>query len=181
MKIAAFLSYLAAWLVFAIAALIGALPQLRNGPRAMTITAPVIIGTLLQLLAAFVITSSMGSEPLHPAMFELVGALVLSPFGAVLFTWALRSQPRDRSVDALVTHGAYRWLRHPLYLAFLAMLVASGLLVSAGFKLILAMVLYFVGSEFRIASEERELAIKFPDDYREYARRTRWRYLPGLR
>jgi protein-S-isoprenylcysteine O-methyltransferase Ste14 len=41
--------------------------------------------------------------------------------------------------------------------------------------------LYLVGSELRIASEERELAQKFPEDYAAYRTRTRWRYLPGLR
>jgi protein-S-isoprenylcysteine O-methyltransferase Ste14 len=31
----------------------------------------------------------------------------------------------------LVIRGAYSWLRHPIYLAFLAMLLATGLIASA--------------------------------------------------
>jgi protein-S-isoprenylcysteine O-methyltransferase Ste14 len=181
-KIAAYCFYLAAWMVFAIAAVAGALPRLRRQAATTTaITAPVLIGTLLQALAAFAVTRSMGSGPLRPRMFELAGALVLAPLGAALFVWALRSVPRDADGDTLITGGAYSWLRNPIYLAFLAMLVATGFLISGGVKLILPVVLYLAGSELRIASEESELAEKFPEGYAMYRSRTRWRYLPGLR
>jgi protein-S-isoprenylcysteine O-methyltransferase Ste14 len=182
LKIAAYCGYLAAWLAFALAAVAGALPRLRRQAAATTaITAPVLIGTLLQVLAAFAITKSMGSGPLRPRTFELAGALVLAPLGAALFVWALRSVPRDAEVDTLITEGAYSWLRNPIYLAFLAMLVATGLLVSGGVRLILPVLLYVTGTELRIAAEERELAEKFTESYARYRRRTRWRYLPGLR
>jgi protein-S-isoprenylcysteine O-methyltransferase Ste14 len=190
LKIAAYCAYLAAWVVFAIAAIAGALPRLRRlgiiTPAAPTptIQAPVVIGTLLQALAAFVVTLSMPSGPLHPAPSELAGALVLAPFGAALFAWAVRSAPdpeKGDKADPLVTGGAYAWLRHPMYLAFLALLVATGLLVSGGGRLILAALLYLGGSELRIASEEAELAGRFPAEHARYKRQTRWRYLPGLR
>jgi protein-S-isoprenylcysteine O-methyltransferase Ste14 len=181
-KIAAYCVYLAAWMVFAIAAVAGSLPrQCRQAAATTAITAPVLIGTLLQALAAFAVTRSMGSGPLRPRMFELAGALVLAPLGAALFVWALRSVPRDADGDTLITGGAYSWLRNPIYLAFLAMLVATGFLISGGVKLILPVVLYLAGSELRIASEESELAEKFPEGYAMYRSRTRWRYLPGLR
>ncbi|MGA3188198.1 MAG: isoprenylcysteine carboxylmethyltransferase family protein [Bryobacteraceae bacterium] len=169
-------------MVFAGGAVMGALPRLRRQLAPVpAITAPQLIGTLLQILSAFAVTSSMGSGPLRPRTFELAGALVLAPLGAALFLWALRSVPRDADGDTLVTGGAYSWLRHPLYLAFLAMLVATGLLISTGIKLILPVLLYVAGSELRIASEERELAEKFPVDFAMYRNRTRWRYFPGLR
>jgi protein-S-isoprenylcysteine O-methyltransferase Ste14 len=182
LKLAAFCAYLAAWLVFAIAAVAGALPRLRkHAASTMFITAPVLIGTLLQVSAGFAITRSMRDGPLRPRTFELAGVLVLAPLGAALFVWALRSVPRDAGPDTLVTGGAYAWLRHPIYLAFLAMLVATGLVLSGGIKLILPVLLYIAGSELRIASEEKELSGKFREAYKEYTRRTRWRYIPGLR
>ena len=180
LKIAAYCVYLVAWLVFAVAAAIGALPRRRQA-RMTEITAPLVVGTLLQALALFAITGSMGTGPLKPRTFELAGVLVLSPLGAGLFVWALRSVPRDANADTLVTGGAYARLRNPIYLAFLAMLVATGFLISGGIKLILPVALYLAGSELRIASEERELAEKFPEEYARYRNRTRWRYLPGLR
>ena len=181
LKIAAYCVYLTAWLVFAIAAIAGALPRRRRQAATTVISVPLLIGSLLQALALFAITGSMSSGPLRPRTFEMIGALVLAPLGAALFVWALRSVPRDADADTLVTGGAYAALRNPIYLAFLAMLVATGFLVSVGIKLILPVVLYLAGSELRIASEERELAEKFPDGYARYRNRTRWRYLPGLR
>ena len=182
LKIATYWVYLAAWVIFAIAAVAGALARTRRQVAATTaITAPVLIGTLLQVLATLAVTKSMGSGPLRPRTFELAGALVLAPLGAGLFVWALRSIPRDADQDTLVTGGAYSWLRNPIYLAFLAMLVATGLLISSGIKLVLPVFLYLAGSELRIALEERELAKKFPEGYARYRSRTRWRYLPGFR
>ena len=181
LKIAAYCAYLGAWLVFAVAALMAALPRLRRltaSPSGMSI--PVLIGTLLQLLAAFAITRSMGNGPLRPRPFELAGALVLAPLGAAVFVWALASARRG-DADTLVTAGAYSWLRHPIYLAFLAMLVATGFLVAGGVKLIVPIVLYLAGSELRIASEEADMNERFPEGYAVYRRQTRWRYLPGLR
>jgi protein-S-isoprenylcysteine O-methyltransferase Ste14 len=182
LKIAAYCVYLAAWLVFAIAATMAALPRLRRmtaSPPGMSI--PVLVGTLLQILAAFAITRSMASGPLRPRPIELAGALVLAPLAAALFVWAQASAPRADNANTLVTAGAYSWLRHPIYLAFLAMLVATGFLVAGGVKLIVPIVLYLAGSELRIASEEADLNEKFPEGYAVYRRQTRWRYLPGLR
>jgi protein-S-isoprenylcysteine O-methyltransferase Ste14 len=174
--------YLAAWVVFAIAAVAGALPRLRRQAAETTaVTAQVLIGSLLQALAAFAVTNSMGGGPLRPRTFELAGALVLAPLGAVLFVWALRCVPRYSDGDTLVSRGAYSWVRNPVYLAFLAMLMATGLLTSGGIKLILPVLLYLAGSELRIASEEGKLAEKFPKGYEMYRTRTRWRYLPGIR
>jgi protein-S-isoprenylcysteine O-methyltransferase Ste14 len=72
-------------------------------------------------------------------------------------------------------------MRHPIYAAFLAMLLATGLLTSAGLILVAATVLYMAGSEFRIGSEEAKLAENFPASYAQYRLQTRWLYLPGLR
>jgi protein-S-isoprenylcysteine O-methyltransferase Ste14 len=179
LRVAAFCVYLAAWLVLAIAAMASALPLRR--PKAAFITVPVIVGTLLQGAAALAITLSMSNGPLRPTTLELAATLMLCPFAAALFVWALRSAPSDDDAETLATGGAYAWLRHPIYLAFLAMLIATGMVTSAGVKLVAAVVLYLVGSELRIASEETELAGKFPADYAQYRLRTRWRYLPGIR
>lgn len=181
LRIAAFCAYLAAWLVFAIAAVVGAIPKARHAASTMRVSAPVLIGMLLQAAAAFAITRSMKDGPLRPRTLELACILLLAPLGAAIFVWALRSVPRDAGAETLVTGGAYAWLRHPIYLAFLVMLVATGMVLSAGIKLILPVLLYLAGSELRIASEEEELAARFPEDYAKYQSKTRRRYLPGLR
>lgn len=182
LRVAAFVAYLAAWLVLAVAAAVSALPRFRRpGGVPARPTVQVVAGTLLQVASVPVVTMTMGSGPLRPQAFELAGALALAPLAAGLFVWALRSAPGDSGGSALATGGAYAWLRHPIYLAFLAMLAATGLLASSGLKLAGAAVLYIAGTELRIASEEAELARRFPAAYEQYRLRTRWRYLPGLR
>jgi protein-S-isoprenylcysteine O-methyltransferase Ste14 len=181
-KITTYCVYLASWVAFAIAALAGARPtRSRHSPATPTISRAALIGGLLQAAAAFAVTRSMGNGPLNPRPFELAGALVLAPLGAALFIWALRSVPQNANSETLVTEGAYSWLRNPIYLALLAMLLATGFLISTGTKLILPLVLYLAGSELRIASEEGELERRLPGVYAIYRSRTRWRYLPGLR
>jgi protein-S-isoprenylcysteine O-methyltransferase Ste14 len=100
--------------------------------------------------------------------------LVLAPASAWLFVWA--QVPASRSTGELVTDGAYAWVRHPMYLAFLGLLVATGFAVSARWSLLAGVALYVVGSELRIAWEEAGL-----QEYESYRQRTRWRYLPWLR
>jgi protein-S-isoprenylcysteine O-methyltransferase Ste14 len=147
----------------------------------MRITVSAAAGTLLQVVSALPITLSLPEGPLHPRTPELAGGLILAPLGAILFVWSIRSTPLPPRRDVLVTHGPYRWLRHPMYLAFFAMLVATGLLASASLRLAAAVCLYLAGSELRIAGEESELAEKFPEEHHAYRLRTRWLYLPGLR
>jgi len=81
----------------------------------------------------------------------------------------------------LVTRGVYAWMRHPIYLAILAMLLATGFLASDGKGLLVAVVIYLAGPELRIASAEEDPARAFRAAYAQYRLRTRWRYLPGLR
>jgi protein-S-isoprenylcysteine O-methyltransferase Ste14 len=104
----------------------------------------------------------------------------MAPLGAAIYIWALRSG-RRADPGTLVTTGAYALVRHPIYLGFFALLVATGLLASSGVKLVAAAIVYLAGSELRIAYEEGDLADKFPDRHAEYKARTRWLYLPGAR
>jgi len=179
LRLAAFCAYLVSWLVLVVAAVAGAIPR-RGRVSSVSLDGRVVAGTLMQAGSALVITLTLGDGPLRPTRLELAGTLALCPLAAAMFVWALRSTP-EGSGEKLATGGAYAWLRHPIYLAFLAMLVATGLLASSGVKLAVAAGLYVAGTEMRVAFEEAELAGRFPDEYAQYRRRVRWRYLPGLR
>ena len=183
LRVAAFYTYLAAWLVLLLGAAISSIPSRRTQrtARPITPTASAVIGVLLQGTAALPITMSLPSGPLRPSAWSLAAALLLSPLAAAIFVWALHSARGASAGAALVTNGPYGWLRHPIYFAFFAMLVATGLLTSAGWMLLAAVAMYIAGSELRIAAEEAELERRFPADYAAYRRRARWRYLPGVR
>lgn len=182
LRVAALLAYLLSWVVLAIAAIAGALPRLRRDSSVSSApTMPGIIGTLLQGAALFVIVVPVAEGPLRPWRIELLAVLLLSPLAAWLFVWAQRSTARPNAGHTLVTAGAYAWLRHPIYLAFFLLLLATGCVVSAGLRLLIASACYIVGTELRVTSEEAELERKFPAGYAHYRQQTRWRYLPGLR
>ena len=182
LRVAAFCAYLGSWLVLLIAAAAGALPQFRrqNAP-AFQMPRPVIGGTFLQVIAALGITLTLGDGPLQPSTLELVAALLLAPLSAAIFVWAQRSAPAFSEQNTLVTSGPYHWVRHPIYLAFFAMLLATGFLASGGLKLVVASLLYLAGCEIRIAIEEAHLNNQFPSSYSNYRTQTPWRYLPWIR
>ena len=180
LRIAAFVAYLAAWAVFALGAVVSAIPRVQRRPASpILLNAPVLIGTLLQIAPTLAFSLSLGNAPLTPTRLELAGILMSAVLGAALFVGSVLAAPRHE--PRLVTRGVYAWIRHPIYLAFLAMLIATGLLVSAGIVLAAAIIVYLVGCEVRISSEEEDLARKFPGEYRQYRLQTPWRYLPGLR
>lgn len=174
MRAAAFLTYLAAWLILALAAARQAFRKIGD-KQPIHLHAPLVIGTLLQFLGALALTLSLQTGHLNPPPAHLVAVLLLSPAAAALFLWTLASQ-----APGLVTTGAYAHLRHPLYLAFLLMLLATGLLVTTWPKIAAAVLLYLVGTELRLATEESELMDRYPD-YASYQQRTPHRYLPGIR
>ncbi len=175
MLLAAFLVYLSAWVVFALAALWQGWAKLREPKQPISLHAPLVVGTLLQFAAALALTLSLPAGPLRPPQPHLAAVLVLAPLAAALFVWTLRSQG-----PGLVTTGAYAFLRHPLYLSFLLMLIATGLLITVWPKIAAAVLLFLLGSELRLAPEEAELTDRYPD-YAAYRARTRFRYLPGIR
>jgi protein-S-isoprenylcysteine O-methyltransferase Ste14 len=175
MRVAAYLTYLAAWLTLAIAAAHQALTKFGQPKQPIHLTAPTIIGTLLQFAGALAITLSMEPGRLNPPAASLVAVLTLSPLAVALFLWTLRSQG-----PGLVTTGAYGKLRHPLYLTFLLMLLATGLLVTTWPRIAAAALLYLMGSELRLAAEEQELAEAHPE-YANYKQQTPYRYLPLIR
>jgi len=77
----------------------------------------------------------------------------------------------------LVTQGAYRSIRHPIYLYNL--FVSFGLAISSGSGLVAINAgtgLFFVIKAIHL--EEQYLAESFPD-YREYTQRS-WRLIPGV-
>jgi len=174
---ASFVAYLLSWLIVALGA---GWSLLRRGVTGgVVVTIPAVVGTLLQGAGVWMTTFGLPDGPLRPSDVALGLALVLAPVGAGVFVWALRSAPVR---DELATGGAYRWLRHPMYFAFLLLLVATGLLASAGYsRLIASVAAYVAGTEFRVANEESELAGKFQLEFPRYRARTRFLYLFGVR
>lgn len=61
----------------------------------------------------------------------------------------------------LITDGPYAWVRNPIYLGMLGLMVATGLTLSRWRVLIAATVVFLIGTVIRIRSEERLLKSAF--------------------
>lgn len=82
-----------------------------------------------------------------------------------------------REEHTLVTHGPYRWVRHPMYTAFYMLEIAILLLTANWFLggvLLIGQTVVIVN---RINNEENTMSEKFGEEYREYIIRT-GRFLP---
>ena len=91
--------------------------------------------------------------------------------------WSDSLEVREKHV--LVTHGLYRYVRHPMYTAFFMWAVAQLLLLPnwiAGPAGIVGFGTLFL---FRVGKEEQMMLDTFGEEYRAYMRRTA-RLIPGI-
>jgi protein-S-isoprenylcysteine O-methyltransferase Ste14 len=98
--------------------------------------------------------------------------------GAAVLVWGSASLGRFLVHEAailqdhtLITSGPYRFVRHPIYSGYLALLLGSGLGM-LNVWLLLLWPLALVGILIQVGSEERLLGAKFGPAYRRYAGRT---------
>lgn len=76
-----------------------------------------------------------------------------------------------RKQHTLVTHGPYRWVRHPLYTIGSSLFLAFGMMADNLFIAVLG-ILAFIAMAIRTPTEEANLIEKFGDEYREYMKHT---------
>ncbi len=143
------------------------------------------VGMALQFLAVFVSFAIRRHEPAGAAVAVI--ALLVAVLAAAVTWWALWHLGRGWRLGAVVTQdhelvvtGPYRWVRHPIYTAFLGMLGATILLITAWQAGITALILFVAGTEIRIRAEENLLARHFPDEFPSYRARTHT-WLPPFR
>jgi protein-S-isoprenylcysteine O-methyltransferase Ste14 len=82
--------------------------------------------------------------------------------------WALMA--RVIKGHELIRQGPYAVVRNPIYLAMLLMLVAIGMDVSRWPALVVATVIFIIGTVIRIRTEENLLRANFGSTFEDYAR-----------
>ena len=95
-----------------------------------------------------------------------------------LVNWAARRLGKQWALAArlveghtLIQDGPYRLVRNPIYTGMFGMLLATGLAAGRWIPLLVAMVLFAVGTYIRIRTEERLLRQAFGSEFEEYARK----------
>ena len=107
-----------------------------------------------------------------------VVGLAVGLAGAMLLVWAsvllgrlMNHEAAVRADHALIERGPYRFVRHPVYSAYLALLLGSGV-ASLNVCLWLLWPVSLLGILIQAASEERLLGERFGQEYERYVRRT---------
>jgi len=149
-----------------------------------------IVGIVVQMLA-FV---AVGAGPIWVALPPTSGpallqALLVLAFGGItcgIFFASKRAMGRNwslvartRSDHELVTWGPFAYIRHPIYSALFAWVIAMAVAFGHYRGLILGIPLYWIGTMLRVVEEERLLRAEFGAAYDAYAARVK-RFLPGI-
>ena len=93
------------------------------------------------------------------------GGVLLVP-GVLLALAAVRALGRPTGV---VTHGPYRWVRHPYFAAILLLLLGTIVALRAWAALVLFLPAARITVE-RARREEHNLKLRFPETYERYCR-----------
>ena len=80
----------------------------------------------------------------------------------------------------LVTHGIYKYIRHPMYLSFWCWAVGQALLIPNWLAGPLGIFAFYFIYSFRVEHEEQQLLEYFGDSYRDYIKST-GRFFPKLK
>jgi len=117
-----------------------------------------------------------------PSWFRWLG-IVTGIWCSFLMYWTLNSLGKNltdtvvtRAEATLVTHGPYRWVRHPFYVTA-ALLMASVTVLAANWLIGAGSVLVLGLLAVRTPKEERMLIERFGQQYRDYMAKT-GRFVP---
>ncbi len=108
-----------------------------------------------------------------PVWLRYTGIGVFAASAALLF-WTFRALGTNltdtvvtRKAHTLVTHGPYRWIRHPFYGSVLLLIVGSALMAS-NWYLLASGAAAFTLLVVRMRIEEQKLLDRFGEPYRAY-------------
>jgi len=143
-------------------------------------------GAVQILCVAYVFTSKLRFADYHlPPWAGLAGVTV---YGAALWLlWRSHADLRRnwsptlqiRQGHALVTHGAYRSIRHPMYAAHWLWVIAQALLIQNWIAGPTGLAVFLPLYLLRVPREERMMLDHFGEEYRSYMNRTE-RVIPRL-
>jgi len=112
----------------------------------------------------------------HPAGFAVGLAMVMLGYGGTLWTyhvmgnsWRMGVNAQERT--ALIRHGPFRWVRHPIYALQVLMLLGAALLLPTVVSFAMAAI-HFACVRLKARDEERHLDQIHGPYYRDYASQT---------
>ena len=139
---------------------------------------------VLEIPIATLDAGRMGWSAVPPSVVVLGYLLLIGSVAAT--TWAQAVNPffepgvriQEERAQRVITSGPYRFVRHPGYVAAIAMFIAIPLALASWWALLpaaVAIVLLVIRTRLEDGLLRAELS-----GYADYARRTRYRLLPGV-
>ena len=121
-----------------------------------------------------------------PLWLQVLGLIALAASYAFCI-WAMRVNRFFSSVvriqsdrgQYVVERGPYAVIRHPGYLAGIVVVLASGVALGSWIATVFLAITSLPFLFYRAITEDRVLRAELPG-YADYARRVRWRLIPGL-
>lgn len=147
---------------------------------------PAGLALALGLIAFLIDPSWMAWSSLPLPRAVRTAGIVLMALACGLLFWTFHTLGPNltdtvvtRKQHTLVTHGPYRWVRHPFY-GFVALLVLGSSLAAANWFVLAAGVALFTLMIIRTRTEEEKLIARFGDAYQTYMNQT-GRFFPKRR
>lgn len=144
-------------------------------------------GIFLVTLAFACVWTYIRPVGFHKTTAALALSMVLAPLSTGLVWGATRHLGKQWRYEAalsddheLIQTGAYSRVRHPIYASMFGMLTATGAAYTWWPMWIAGTVFFLIGTEIRIAAEDRLLAERFGDVFLAYRSRVR-AYFPPFR
>ncbi|WP_093102133.1 isoprenylcysteine carboxylmethyltransferase family protein [Variovorax sp. CF079] len=135
-----------------------------------------LFGVLMWLVSSLVAPLEVPSGPRVSVALVLASVgLVFGVSGMVSF-WRARTTMnpiKPMATSSLVTNGAFRFTRNPMYLSLLLYLLAWAVYLSNVWTLLFVPVFVLYINEFQIKPEERALSSLFGPEYAAYKERVR--------
>jgi protein-S-isoprenylcysteine O-methyltransferase Ste14 len=172
--------------LFAVGPVVAVLALLRRGLKPSPTLArirgwrwyvPVVLLPVEWLLPPTLIARRVGEIEAGWLSVRVVG-LAVGLGGAALLVWAsallgrlMVHEAAVREDHALIESGPYRFVRHPVYAGYLALLLGSGV-ASLNACLWLLWLVSLLGILIQAAAEEQLLAERFGQEHKRYVRRT---------
>lgn len=142
------------------------------------------VGPLGAVLSLLLLAALMGLDLLvgQPVITNRPGILymaawVLILFGAGLHVWSFMTLRNWWQNDHLCTQGPFRYVRHPMYTAWISLIVSGGVLLCNSWIMLAGPPALHLLWHRLVPREEAMMAAVFGDVYLTYAART-GRFLP---
>ncbi|HEV7990372.1 MAG TPA: isoprenylcysteine carboxylmethyltransferase family protein [Gemmatimonadaceae bacterium] len=146
-----------------------------NFPPPGIYVAGIVAGWLLHRLRPLPITSGASTARIAAAAVCFVVYLAFFATAFAAFRRARTTLIPNQPASAIVTDGAYRITRNPMYVSLVALYLAVTLVLNSWWPVVLLPLVVLIIDRAVIAREERYLDAAFPAEYSAYrARVRRW-------